>query len=367
MNKLAMKRILLGLGALAVVIAIIAIIVITGNSGGEKTGKVGFIITGSIDESGWNRMHYSGLQKACEDLDIDLMLKENVKEFTGACNDAIVELAENGAEMIILSSYGYSEEAKDLVKEYPDIAFYVISSEHHSENMTSYFVRMYQARYLAGILAGMKTETNKVGYVAAMANNEVNRGINAFTLGVKRANPSAEVVVAWTGEWDSEEKETAAANALIEGEQVDVITYHQNQTYVVEAAEAAGIYSIGYHEALENCSEKYLTAVVCDWTLVYKELIRSYITGNTNVKTNYWLGLEAGVVDLTPYSAEVTGAEMEAIEIAKIALISGVDVFSGVIYDNEGNKRCGEKESIGDELLLEQFDWYVEGVRFYEE
>ena len=183
---------------------------------------------------------------------------------------------------------------------------------------------------------------------------------------MKRANPDAEVVVVWTGEWDNKEKETAAANALIEREQVDVITYHQNQPYVVEAAEAAGIYSIGYHEALEGCSEKYLTAVVCDWTLVYKELIRSYLTGNTNTKTNYWLGMEAGVVDLTPYSAEVTGTEMETVEIAKIELLSGVDVFSGMIYDNEGNRRCGEKESIGDELLLEQFDWYVEGVRFYE-
>lgn len=329
--------------------------------------KIGFVMSGSIGEEGWNGMHYKGMKSACDTLEMTLLVKENVGEFTGECKSAIKELVEDGAKMIILSSYGYSEEVKDLVKEYPEISFYVNSSEYHEKNMTSYFVRMYQVRYLSGIIAGMQTETNTIGYVAAMANNEVNRGISAFTLGVKRANPDAEVVVAWTDSWDDEKKEKEAAKKLIEKEKADVVTYHQNQQYVLDVADEAGVKSIGYHQAYDEYSEKYLTSVVCNWDRTYRELIREFLQGRSNINENTWLGLEESVVDLSEYSKSVTEEEKEAVEIAKQEILSGNDVFSGELYDNVGELRCRDGESISDTVLLEQFDWYVEGVRFYED
>lgn len=353
-------------GAGVIVLMIVLMITFAGQSQKEETPKIGFIMSGSMEETGWNGMHYDGVKYACDRLGAELLVKEDVKEFTGECNAAIKELVEDGTGMIILSSYGYSEEAKELVKEYPEVVFYVNSSEYHDVNMTSYFARMYQARYLAGVIAGLKTESNQVGYVAAMENNEVNRGINAFTLGVKRANPEAEVVVAWTGAWDDKEKEIAVANDLIAQENADVLTYHQNQPNVAGAAEAAGVYSIGYHEAPANCSDKYLTTVMCKWGLVYEQIIREYLVGKANIKTNYWIGLEADAVGLSEYSAEVTEEIVAEVEKAKTQLLTENDVFSGIIYDNEGNIRCGEKENISDEVLLEKSDWFVEGVRFYE-
>ena len=364
MNK--SRRNLIAGGALCIVVVIVLLIVTAGRETGGDAPRIGFVLSGSKDESGWNGMHFDGARKACDKLGAELLVKENVAEFSGVCGDVIKELAEDEAGMIILSSYGYSEEVQQLVKEYPEIVFYVNSSEFHDVNMTSYFARMYQARFLAGIVAGMKTQTQRIGYVAAMANNEVNRGLNAFTLGVKRVNPDAEVVVAWTGKWDNREKEMEAANHLIEQEEVDVITYHQNQPNVVEAAEAAGIYSIGYHQTLEGCSSKYLTSVVCNWELVYGEILREYLVGKGNLKNNYWIGMEVDAVGLSDYSEEITGDIVAELEKAKTEILGGNDVFSGIIYDREGNLRCGEKESISDEMLLEQFDWYVEGVEFYE-
>ena len=349
-----------------VVVAIMAIILFLGNETNRRT-KIGFIMTGSMEEYGWNGMHYDGVKQACDRLDTELIVKEHVGEFTGECIQAIHELVDDGARMIILSSYGYSDEAKDVVKEYPEIVFYVNSSEYHDENMTSYFSRMYQARYLAGIVAGMKTNSGKVGYVAAMENNEVNRGINAFTRGVHRVNPQAEVVVKWTGDWDNADQEKKAALQLIQNEAVDVLTYHQNRANVVDVAEQEGIYSIGYHIAPDGCSEKNLTSVVCEWSLVYEEIIRSYLVGKGNVQDNYWIGMEVGAVGLSQYSSEVNEEIASEVENAKQELLSGKDVFSGVIYDNTGTLRCGEKEMISDEVLLEQFDWFVEGVRIYEE
>ena len=144
MNKKAYGRVLMLAGTVCIVLAIVVVILFFGRE--QKTGtKIGFVMTGSMEEAGWNGMHYEGVKAACDKLGTTLLVKEHVQEFSGECIESIRELADDGAGMIILSSYGYSEEARDVIKEYPQITFYVNSSEYHDVNMTSYFARMYQA------------------------------------------------------------------------------------------------------------------------------------------------------------------------------------------------------------------------------
>ncbi len=355
-----------GIGLIVVIIITIFIMNMELNKE-EKTTIVGFVMSGSKDDEGWNGMHYNGIKNATDEINAELIVKENVAEFKGECKKAVKELAKEKANIIILSSYNYSQEVDNLVKKYPKIAFYGNSSEHHEKNMSSYFVRYYQGRYLSGVLAGLQTKNNKIGYVAAMSNNEVNRGINAFTLGVKSVNKDAEVFVKWTDTWDDKKKEKKVANLLIEKAKVDVITYHQNQSYVIEAAEKKDVYSIGYHQGFDDFSDKYLTSVVCNWKLVFKEIIKEYEQGRANENPNFWIGMEKDVVGLSKYSSEVSVKTKKEIEKAKDKIIKGKDVFSGIIYDNKGKKRCAEGETIRDEILLEQMDWFVEGVNIYEE
>lgn len=359
------KRLALLVMLVLLIIGLTAVLLFTGKTFSKKE-KIGFIMTGSIGEEGWNGMHYEGVSVACNNLDVDLLVKEKIKEFQGECGPAIEELVNRGCKMVILSSYGYAEEVKDIIEKYPEVSFYTNSFDYHAENVTSYFSRMYQARYLAGIVAGMKTENDKIGYVAAMPTSEVNRGISAFTLGVRRVNPDAVVTVAWSNAWDDEEKERRQADHLIEDVGVDVITYHQNQAYVIEEAEKLGVYSIGYHRMLENCSEKYLTAVVGDWQLTYEAIIRQYLRGNSAEYKIYWVGIDENAVKLADFSTAVSEDIKTEVSKATNEILAGHDVFSGVIYDNEGNLRCKENQAIRDEVLLEQFDWYVEGVEFYE-
>ena len=346
---------------------IIMSIIFVGKQEKTDTKVIGFIMSGAAEEQGWNGMHYDGIMEAGNKLGVTVLIKENVAEFSGQCEVAIRELVEDGAGMIVLSSYGYSEEVSNIVKEYPEVVFYANSPDFYEKNMTTYFVRMYQVRYLSGILAGMQTKTNQIGYVAAMSNNEVNRGINAFTLGVRRVNPDAEVIVKWTDSWDDEQKEKEAVEVLEEEYGIDVVTYHQNQAYVIEAAEQSGIYSIGYHQVLDNCSEKYLTTVACDWSKTYAEMIREYLQGKGNSQYNLWIGLEKDAVSLTTYSEAVTQEQMEEIEKAKEEILLGRHIFSGEIYDLEGKQRCGENENISDEVLLRQMNWFAEGVKIYGE
>ena len=366
MRKIERRNKLLGVLSCALLLGIFLLIILFGNIKKDEKVKIGFIISGSKEEDGWNGRHYQGIKKACDELDVELLIKENVKEFSGECEQAISELNEAGVGMIVLSSYGYSEEVKALVAQYPEITFYASSSEYHCENMTSYFARMYQVRYLSGIIAGLKTKSGNIGYVAAMPNNEVNRGINAFALGVKRVNPEAKVIVSWTGAWDDEQAEKTAACKLVKEKKTDVLTYHQNQNYVIRAAEELGVASIGYHQQFEGFSSLYLTSAVYDWEQVYRKLIREFIRGKENSRSNYWIGIETGAIALSEYSSEVSEEIQEEVEKAKEEILSGKDVFSGVIYDNKGNLRCDESEILSDEMILEEFDWYVEGVEFYE-
>lgn len=366
MNKFRLKQIFPLILAGVVLIAIIAFISVIDYEK-ETPYTVGLIITGETDDDGWNNAHYSGVVSACEKLGTELIVKENVAEGSGRCAEAIHELVRDGAKMIILSSYSYSSEAKDTINGYPEIAFYAISSEYYAKNITSYFGRMYQARYLTGIIAGLQTTSNSIGYVAAMPNNEVNRGINAFTLGVRSVNPNATVYVSWTGSWDNSENESTATKSLIINKSADVLTYHQNQHYTAQTADEMGVYSIGYNEIAEGLSEKHLTAAVWNWDTLYYQIIREYVQGQPNAVKLRWYSIDSGVVGISGISPLANDSTGYAVNEAMNRLLSSKDVFSGEIYDNNGVLRCDDNEALTDEMLFENMDWLVEGVEIYNE
>jgi len=344
----------------------LALVLRFGQSAGEEPKTIGFITSGDVSTSGWNSITYQGAKEACEALGVKFLARDKVAEFSGACPKAVQDMVNQGAGMIILNSYGYAQEMRGLFSEYPTISFYGSAADFEAPNLSSYASRMYQARYLSGIVAGAQTRTNRIGFVAAVEEPDVRRGINAFTLGVRRVNPKAEVVVAWSGGWDNEQREKDLTRALIDNENVDVVTYHQDHPYVIEAAEEAGVQSIGYYEEVEDVSERYLTCVICDWAPLYEDLIHKYLQGKTASSSN-WLGLKAGVVLLTDFSPLVSQETRDEVERAAEEIRSGLDVFTNVIYDNQGNLRCGEGEAISDETLLRRIDWLAEGVRVYDE
>ena len=332
----------------------------------EPREKIAFIIPGDIKIPGWNESQYRGIKIACENFDVELIVRDKIRENSGECPAAIKNLAENGAGMIFLASYAYSTEIQNLVEEYPGIAFASNSAEVHAKNMTAYFVRMYQARYLAGTLAGMKTKSNVIGYVAAMPNTEVNRGINAFTLGVLRTNPRAKVVVMWTGSWQNEEIEKNNARRLIEEAGADVLTYHQNEAATAQISEKFGVDFIAYNEILSGYSEHYLTSIICRWDLYYSDIIQRYLKGELNSVKNNWLEIERGAVTLSDYSPSVTKEMITQIDSLKQELIYNNLIFAGEIYDNQGKIRCEKDEAISDDTLLENINWLVKGVEVLE-
>lgn len=328
---------------------------------------VGFIMNGRIEESGWNSGQYAGIKEVCDELGIKLLVRENIEEGSGMCKDAIEEFINRGAGAIVLLSYDYVLEAKDVIDAHKDVIFYTTNAEVEGDNIVPFFSRLYQARYLSGIIAGMTTKTDRIGYVAAVDNSEVNRGINAFALGVQRVNKDAEVIVKRTGSWENEEAEVKAADDLIDKAGVDVLTCHQNMWYSIREADNRGIYTIGYHAVPDDVSDKLLTMVECDWSVIYNIILSEYCKGTSGRQRHYWIGLEKNAVGLSPYSVHVTKAMAGEVEKARAEIVEGRDVFSGVIFDNEGELRCMRGETMTDDNILNNVDWLVKGVREYED
>ncbi len=364
-NKEAVERIALIIAAVLVVIGIVLLINNFHTDRKKDTVCVGVVCIGAADDNGWNQSHYEGIGKACETNSCRMYSRMNIPEEESLLKKAVSGLVDQGCSCIFLTSYGYSAFLNSIAKEYPKVAFYCISGEKDAPNCTTYFARMYQVRYLSGIVAGSTTESGILGYITAMPIPETIRSVNAYALGARRANPSAKVLVIYTGSWDDKGVEEQAVRSLKEAG-ADVITYHEDRPYALDLADEMGLFTTGYDYVSHEYSERFLTAAVINWDMLYTRVLRDYLSGRANFSNDYWLGLSEGAVSLYEYSDMVTEDTKKLVASEEERIRTSLDVFSGEIRDNTGVVRCGENERISDYELFNNFDWYVEGVEIYE-
>jgi basic membrane protein A len=278
-----------------------------------------------------------------------------------ASEKAIRDLAEAGAKVIFTTSFGYMDPTVTVAADYPDVVFEHCSGYKTADNLATYFGRIYQPRYLSGLVAGSMTEDDFIGYVAAHPIPEVIRGINAFTLGVQAVNPDAEVHVIWTNTWYDPVIEREAAVALLD-EGADIITQHQDTTEPQKAAEEAGKLSIGYDSDMAQfVGDTVLTSPVWNWGQYYISTVQAVLDGTWETH-QYWGGIEDDAVILADFSPLVPDDVVALVDDAKAEIISGAtDVFCGPIYDQDGTLRVAEGECMSDGDML-AMDWFVEGV-----
>jgi len=338
----------------------------TGEAGKKLTNKdikVGFLYVGPVGDEGWTFSHDQGRKFMEKELGLQpSLVKESVKEDDAEVQSVIDDMVDKGANVIIGTSFGFMNGMLKAAKAHPTVKFLHCSGYELNENMSNYFGRIYQARYLSGIVAGMKTKSNVIGYVAAHEIPEVVRGINAFTLGVRSVNPKAVVKVKWTNTWYDPAKEKEAGKALID-EGADVITQHQDTAGPQQAAEEKGVFSIGYNTNMESKAPKaYMTAPVWNWGPFYVEQIKAIMDG-TWKSESYWKGLEVGIVDLAPLTKNAPAGAEEKVKQVKQDIIDGKNkVFVGPIKDNKGVEKVAKDQVMSDADML-KFDWFVEGVQ----
>ena len=330
------------------------------NNAGEEQMTVGFIYVGPVGDGGYSYAQDQGRLYLEKETGVKTIFKESVPE-----GPEVKEVAKNmidqGATVIFATSFGYMDYIEELSKEFPNVKFLHCSGYKTTENMSNYFGRMYQARYLTGLVAGLKTKSNKIGYVAAFPIPECIRGLNAFTLGVKKANPNATVEVVWTNTWYDPAKEKDAAVALID-KGADVIGQHQDTAGPQQAAEEKGVFSIGYNTDMSKVAPKAnMTSAVWNWGPYFVSQVKSIKDGTWTNKP-YWGSMTDNVVDIAPLTSNAPDGAKELIESERAKLLSGeFDVFMGPVKDQSGNVKVAAGSKMTDEEML-AFDWLVEGV-----
>lgn len=350
--------------------------------------KVGVIHIGDPkDGSGYSYTHDLGIQDMQKNLgltDSQIVRKLNISDSdSAAIKTAIEECIAEKCNLIFATSYGYMDTVEALAAEYPDVYFsHGTGYKSNDKNFNNYFGRIYQARYLSGIAAGLKTKTNKIGYVAAYGTElaETCSGINAFALGVQSVNPDAKVYVKTLNSWFDPDNETAYANALISMD-CDVIAQHCDTANPQIAAEKAGVFGCGYNSDMTAQAPKaHLCATIWHWGVYYTAAAEAVVNGTWKEFGNYYKGLAEGLVGISPLSDNCVAGTQEKIDAATALIKSGDwDVFSGVkltfddknaivktnadLKDNNGNTivAAGGK-SVEDSVITGTMNYFVEGV-----
>jgi len=328
----------------------------------QKEIKTGFIYVGPVGDAGWTYAHDQGRQEM-EKLSFvaPSTYIESVPE--GAESTRVITgLVRKGHNLIFTTSFGYMDATLDVARRFKDVTFMHCSGYKTADNVGNYFGRMYEPRYLSGIVAGKMTKTNIIGYVGAFPIPEVIRGINAFTLGVRSVNPKAEVRVVWTQTWFDPGVERDAADSLLDVG-ADVLTMHQDAPATLQAAEARHAYVIGYNSDMRSFAPNaFLTAPVWNWGTLYTKIAEQVHKG-TWKSSSIWDGMKQGLVELAPFSKKVPAAVQALVSDKAAAIKSGsLHPFAGPIKDQKGKIIVAAGSTPADGELL-GMNYFVEGVQ----
>src|SRR4051794_1255097 len=273
------------------------------SAGAPGTGgtKIGFIFVGPKDDYGYNQAAYEGSQAVAKAYPaMEVLTAENVPEDDNATR--IMEgMISQGAKIIFATSYGHKDPGIKVAAAHPDVVVVQqgnIVDGAMPKNFGTYFGTVYEPVFLAGIVAGKTTKSNKLGYVYAFPIPQTLDNINAFELGAKSVNPAAKTYVVNTSSWCDPGKQKAAVDSLL-SQGVDVISQHQDCTAtVIKATEAAGKYTVGYHANAQAIAPKgWLTGSEWKWGPLYTKIVQKVLDGGfvgSDYNANFRVGLKTG-------------------------------------------------------------------------
>jgi basic membrane protein A len=328
----------------------------------QEALKAAFIYVGPVGDLGWSWEHDRGRKMLETELGgkVKTAYIESVPEGPDAAR-VIRQYAQQGFKVIFATSFGYMDPMLEVSRDFPDIYFEHCSGFKTGPNMSTYFGRMYQPRYLSGIVAGKMTRTNIIGYAAAFPIPEVIRGINAFTLGARSVNPKIQVRVVWTSTWFDPVKEREAAVALLDAG-ADIIAQHQDTTEPQKAAKERGLASIGYDSDMRGfVGDSVLVSPIWNWGSYYVDTVNAILNGTWKTHQS-WGGLKEGIVQLSAFSPNVPQAIKDMVAAKQQEILSGSwDVFYGPIKDQSGKEVVSAGGKMSDSDML-NMSFFVEGV-----
>ncbi len=327
--------------------------------------KVAFVYVSPVGDAGWTYQHDLGraaMERALGDK-VKTTVVQSVSE--GADSERVMrDLAQQGHKLIFATSFGYLEPALRVAAEFPDVKFEHAGGYKTAANLNTYNARYFEARYLAGMLAGKTSASGTAGYVAGFPVPEVIQGINAFSLGMRSVNPQAQVKVLWLNTWFDPAREREAAQTLI-NQGADVLTNHSGSSAVAQTAEdnfkTKGTRVVAYQSDMRAVAPNaQLTAIVHQWGGYYTAVATAVINGTWKPQP-VWGSMQQGFVALSPLSASVPKDVAAMVNAKRLEIEAGsFKPFSGRLVDVDGVVRLtGGAMRDAD---IASMNWFVRGV-----
>ena len=338
-------------------------------AGDDGKLKVGFVYLTNPGDHGWTYAHELGRQQLVAHFGdkIETTYVENVPEGPDATR-VIRELADAGNKVIFTTSFGYMEPTIAVAKEYPDVKFDHITGYKRAENVATGNIRFYEGRYVQGVVAGLMTKSNTIGYLGAFPIPEVIQGINSFARGLRSVNKDATIKIVWVNNWYDPAKEADAAKVLI-AEGADILAQHTDSPAMLQTAEKAGVKGFGQSSDMEKFAPNaQLFASVNNWGPYYISQVQKVMDGSWTTGEgpdhwagNTWKGIGDDFLTITDYKNMSDDIAAQA-EAARTAIADGsLNIFAGPMMDNQGNMILQDGEVLDDGGLW-AMNYYVEGV-----
>lgn len=324
--------------------------------------KVAFVYVGPVGDAGWTFAHDNG-RKAAEAFFGDKIKTTYVEKVPeGADAERVFrDLATQGNKLIYGTSFGYMEPMLKVAKEFPDVKFEHATGFKNAPNLGVYETKNFEGAYLAGIVAGKMTKTNKLGLVGSFPIPEVIRNMNAFTLGAQSVNPKITTRAVWISSWFDPAKERDAAITMI-GQGVDVLIQNTDSAAPLQAAEEKGVYAFGWDSDMTKYGPKaHLASAIINWEPYYKSSIQSMLDGKWKSGEAWW-GVKENSIDLVNINSVVPDDVKKLVAESKAGLAAGtLSVFAGPLMDQSGKEviAAGKSANIG---MMKSMNFYVKGV-----
>jgi basic membrane protein A and related proteins len=328
----------------------------------EGSPKIAFIYTQTRTDGGWVQSFDEARMRMEKALNTNIAYIENVKEEKSQFLPPVEKLIARGYNIIIATSFGYSDPVKEAAAKYPKIAFLNGSGTTNGPNLVSFYPRTYEGHYLCGMVAGSMTKTGKLGHVSPFPFGVVNWTINAFLMGAQQMKPGATVTAVNIGAWDDAAKERAATLALID-QGADVIDQQTGSPTPQIVAQERGVYGIGNQSDMRaNAPKATLCSVVYTWDLYLTPEVKKIVSGDW-APSPYgdFVSIKDGGSDIACCNTVVPAAVVTKVEAARQEIMNGKQVFAGPIKDAEGNERVPAGKVLGDADLW-KMDWFIPGV-----
>jgi len=349
--------------------ALVGLTTVTTANAADKV-KVGFVYLTTPGDHGWTYAHEvarQDVEKHFGDKVVTTFV-ENVPEGPDSAR-VIRELAKQGNEIIFTTSFGYMDHTIKVAKEFPNVKFEHITGYKRSPNVATGNIRFYEGRYVQGVVAGLMTKSNKIGYLASFPIPEVIQGINAFGIGLRSVNPKAEVSVIWVNSWYDPVKEADAAKVHI-AEGADILAQHTDSPAMLQTAQKAGVHGFGQSSDMKAFAPKaQLFSSVNNWGPYYISKIQQMMDGKWSTGDgpdhwagNTWVGMADDYLVLSPFENMPSDVAAAAAKAAADIKSGKNKIFTGPIKDNSGKIRVPAGKTLNDGELFQTLDYYVDGI-----